>query len=803
MMNPSSAAVRLTLVDTASQPLSHLKATGSLLDALGVRDVASHHWLEQLPFGPADVSAGVENELQAVVAGRREDADLAQAIETSNYYKNVVKRVASGDAPKKTMAALERYLGSSDDIWENSWVRLPVEALNTYAKTILENDLLADKSCCDGPCRHDRARFFVDGPAGQLLRIPISYLLKLSLAQAIGLPDVPLVVRRSGEQMLDHFLNDNTSPETHSFAPVGYTPSRGLGHAVVKETLLRYLLTQLVVQYANRRLGLAAHGQRAIVHFAPHPPSRQKQLNDLISDAFYRELFMSPCLSGWDRGEAKHRYMVLCHEVLSRSQLNTIAKLKEAGIIANNLVVLPCTSNICLANNGTHLSLGSRTLTRLMADGQSGFGEREEKYYGDLVIKICEHFLPLFVGTYSAAPYRLDYWDFHPEKVLGFLPHQLDYTHLRMIWRRWKGKAGIKFFGQPVTPFGPPWLDRALSRLLALRGDLVHDFRLIDYMVSLLSTDESPSLDGTLGNDKRLKADLADMGVFDRRMPLYMLMRLRPFNALHFSGFENRHYSLFEGFDRDMRPAVDLQQLTTMLAYHYMLQGTVTHADIPDNPTLESERRQFFFGAAIGIPTLYLQRNSGNRLMHRILKHCRNMRRSRRYTGYLRVPAVEYQRALIRLLRHDGRQLIEMLGLAPVLDDLEQRIDHPQHNAVAHRIVAQITGDPRRSALKTSGQEFNRAAEAYYREDLRQDHMQEAYSTFCEAVAELDSWQSWRSGAYNRELMTITGGQNAVDFLNTAKSDVIRESLPPETCQKLISLLLLTLHHLKRENGWT
>jgi hypothetical protein len=32
-----------------------------------------------------------------------------------------------------------------------------------------------------------------------------------------------------------------------------------------------------------------------------------------------------------------------------------------------------------------------------------------------LAIKIVEHFLPLFVGAYSAAPYRLDFADFHPE----------------------------------------------------------------------------------------------------------------------------------------------------------------------------------------------------------------------------------------------------------------------------------------------------------------------------------------------------------------------------------------------------
>ena len=113
---------------------------------------------------------------------------------------------------------------------------------------------------------------------------------------------------------------------------------------------------------------------------------------------------------------------------------------------------------------GPHVSLGSRALGALASDSRSGFNEDVEKHCGDLVIKIVEHFLPLFVGTYSAAPYRIDFRDFHPENVLGFLPHELDYTHLRMIWRRWKKKAKIGFLGRSMTPFGPRWLASKLMQ---------------------------------------------------------------------------------------------------------------------------------------------------------------------------------------------------------------------------------------------------------------------------------------------------------------------------------------------------
>lgn len=256
------------------------------------------------------------------------------------------------------------------------------------------------------------------------------------------------VLFKTGKSLLDNFLSDNTSPEVLSFNIP--TATQGIiGDLAAKETSRTLLFSQLLIQYANKTFGLEESGQKCLLYCAPHAPSRQKKLNDVVPDGFYRHLFMSPCLSGWDKGEEKHRYMEICHKTLSRSQLNTIGKLKDAGIITNNLVVLPNTSNTCLANNGTHVSLGSKLLTSQAADRESLFTPGVEKYFGDLVIKIVEHFLPLFVNTYSSSPYRIDFADFHPEKVLGFLPHELDYTHLRMIWRRGRKKPGSVLWAEP------------------------------------------------------------------------------------------------------------------------------------------------------------------------------------------------------------------------------------------------------------------------------------------------------------------------------------------------------------------
>ncbi len=464
--------------------------------------------LKQTPsaFSAYDITAGSENELQAAVVGHSTDVDVPLAIRSSNFFKNILNRAAAGEHSTRLLTELEDYVASHYvRAWDNSWVRLKMGLLSPSVRHLLYQDLHADRTDPGRGLRQDIARFLsvVDGE--ECLRIPISYLLKLSLAQTTDENHgCHPYTNRIGRRLMAHFLNDNSSPETVSFYVVSLSPETGMGREAAKEMAHRFLLTQLLMMYANERFGLRASGQRALVYFAPHPPVRQKLLNDLVSDSFYRELFMNPCLSGWDRGEEKHRYMQLCHEVLSRSQLNAVIKLRDAGIITRNLIVLPSLSNISLANNGTHVSLGSRILTAMAREG-SRYGDLHEKYVGDLVIKMVEHFLPLFVGTYTAAPYRLDFSDFHPERALGFLAHELEGTHLRMLWRRWRKKARLTIFGHPVTPLGPLWLDKILSTLFHLKGDCVTDFRLADYLVALLSTGESPALDGTLGNDIRLK----------------------------------------------------------------------------------------------------------------------------------------------------------------------------------------------------------------------------------------------------------------------------------------------------------
>ena len=486
--------------------------------------------------------------------------------------------------------------------------------------------------------------------------------------------------------------------------------------------------------------------------------------------------------------------MSVCHKVLSRSQINAVAQIKEAGIINSNLVVLPNTSNVSLANNGTHISLGSVKLSRCLADPGSGFTALDEKYTGDLAIKIWEHFLPLFATTYSAAPHRLDFQEFHPERVLGFMPHELTHTHLRMIWRRWKKKANLKVMGKSLTPFGPVWLDRLIANVFRLKGDFVPDGRLIDYFTSVMSTYRSPALNGSLESEASLKKDLTEMGVFDARMALYQLVRLRKYQQMGYSGFEHRYFSVFEDVVRDMGKAADLQVLITALTQKYIYSGQVDHAMIPDLPDVESERRQIFFCTAIGIPTFFVKTRTRNKFLANILKNTAKTRHSRRYPGYTRVIVAEYQRALISLIQTQGPDLISALNGSSLLDDLDYRINSPKTHAAWGRITQGILeGAGKQKPMCMKGALFNEKAEHYYAKNLRQSHISQGFDLLGKVFEQMDLWARYRDSAYGQALGQILGNQDILKFLKSMRQDFMDDTCAPETLKKFIYLMVLVI----------
>src|SRR5580700_651326 len=731
--------------------------------------------LGELPFSPGDVTAGSEDELQAVVVGNAAACDLPITIRDSRFLRNIARRSSSGEAPQQTYLELQEFLSDSEQVWENSWIRFPERRLSPHALNTLLADLKIGERGQLKRRRSDSVKFTFEQGGETWLRIPISYALKLALADLVGMqPYMPEKMSLEAKRLLRHFSNDNTSPETTSFHIVGPRECKLVRKQVARESARRFLFTSLLMSWANHSFGLLESGQRALVYHAPHPPVRQTELSSSISDSFYRELFMSPCLSGWDDGEAKADYMHLCHQVLSRSQLNAVAKLREAGIISNNLIVLPSLSNVSLANNGIHITMGSNGLSQAFGHLELHEAEREEKRLGDLAIKIFEHFLPLFVGTYSAAPYRINFAKFHPEKMLSFLPHELDFTHLRLMWREWKEKAQMSVLGRAVTPYGPHGIDSFFARMFRLRGDLVPDQRLINYPVAWLATEQSSALDGTMGNVARLTSELDELGIVDRRLSFYMPLRLREFGRVGFAGFEGRYYSLFPSYGRDMAPAADFQQLLLMISYRMALEGIITAAEIPDDPTSESERRQpFFFGAA-GLPAFYVHKNSGNELLKKILQHATSVRSSWRHPDYFRVSIRDYRDALLAWLSETASECIEQSQAGDTVQDLRARLADTSQQA-SRRIVSDVMrhsghNDP----LKLSAREFNRLAEEYYREDLRRENLREAYQDLCEDTVSAQNSDIPEMRELMRHGVRV---QDPVRFLESVGERLVRDDL--------------------------
>ena len=763
-----------------------------LSDTLSLAETVSPPFAAEIPFWRDDVTIGLENEFQVAVEGARDDVDLAQSIIASKYYTNLKLRTARGDLAPRVLAELDGFLNDRrNQIWENSWVRFPRHLLGKFASAVFAEDLRADKANPESRQRADAADFHFSRAGEVWLRVPVSYLLKLSLAKALDCPTgsaEPL--RTTGSRMMTHLICDNCSPEVTSFVITNGRPEVLPGRAAAAEVSRQYFFLQLLVQFANQSFGLRQYGQTCRMYLAPNPPARQKHLNDLISDQFYRELFLNPCLSGWDRGEAKKEYMALCHQTLSRSQLNTIAKLREAGIIVNNLVVLPNTSSTSLANNGTHITLGSRSLGPAYA--QPG-GSAREKSNGDLVIKIVEHFLPLFVTAYSAAPYRLDFCHFHPEKALGYLPHELDYTHLRMLWRRWKKKAAIGCCGHSFTPVGPLWLDRLTSGLLRLPGDYLPDVRLIDYLVALHSLDQSPALNGREGNQEQLQRDLFEMGVFDPRMAIYLPYRLRPFARYGFTGFEGRHYSLFPDLEDSVAGAVNLQVLVTALAYRWVSEGLIKHHHIPDDPHTESERRQLFFAAAIGVPTVFIRADNRNLLMRRILALVERQRPSRRYRGYLRVEVGAYRRACLTLLTQESAPFVQTSGVREELEWLEHSLAGSKSGAAGQLTRALLNHQGIRSEdpLRVPAKAFNQAAEQYYRHGLRHRHTIDGLQTLIADGRELENATDPMVNACCRQLL---GAMPPGLFIRETGRRVLAEEATADELQTFILLVVLIIH---------
>ena len=261
-----------------------------------------------------------------------------------------------------------------------------------------------------------------------------------------------------------------------------------------------------------------------------------------------------------------------------------------------------------------------------------------------------------------------------------------------------------------------------------------------------------------------------------------------------FSGFESRYYSLFPSLCEDMSRAVELQILLSSIAFKYMADGHVHHCHIPGTPFVESERRQIFFGAAIGLPTFFVKKDTPNRFLHRILQRTRKIRSSRRYPGYTRVTSREYLFALIDMIEEECKDLIDILNCQEVLDDLRIRIGDPYKSSACGKLVGAIIGSHKRPRHYCA-KDFNTQAEKYYRTDLNSSLLAEAWHFFRADVKDL--YKNHYTDDFDLPKLLLTEKNSSCDpdsFLKQKWEKLTRKELTDRDCSQLIQLLIAAEH---------
>jgi hypothetical protein len=226
-----------------------------------------------------------------------------------------------------------------------------------------------------------------------------------------------------------------------------------------------------------------------------------------------------------------------------------------------------------------------------------------------------------------------------------------------------------------------------------------------------------------------------------------------------------------------------------------MAYGTITSTGIPDTPSAESERRQIFFGAAVGLPTFFVRKETHNPLMTRILNKTAEVRSSRRYPGYVRVHNLAYRKALLAVLREDAADLIELMGLEQTIDDLQARLSDFERLSVAGRLTQGImAATPHSTPLKMAAREFNLQAEQYYRDTLRRSQIQEAVSLLTATAGRIDREQCRLDDETRRALRSVLQDQDMIGLVQRCTPDLLNDQADLRTLQRLANLLLLTVH---------
>jgi len=143
------------------------------------------------------------------------------------------------------------------------------------------------------------------------------------------------------------------------------------------------------------------------------------------------------------------------------------------------------------------------------------------------------------------------------------------------------------------------------------------------------------------------------------------------------------------------------------------------------------------------------------------------------------------------------------MQMKEVIDNLEARIADPDHNAVSGKLTNEILQHAGASSpFKLSGNEFNMAAEAFYRKNLRKQHLAEALSVTADDCVKLEKAAA-ADDALAKAISQALNGKQVCEFLSGIREDVLNENLNTGRLTSLICLLiLLTCREMAEEERY-
>jgi hypothetical protein len=132
--------------------------------------------------------------------------------------------------------------------------------------------------------------------------------------------------------------------------------------------------------------------------------------------------------------------------------------------------------------------------------------------------------------------------------------------------------------------------------------------------------------------------------------------------------------------------------------------------------------------------------------------------------------------------------------LQETIADLKCRIEEPDLYGAAGKLQRGILNNGIDAPLDMKGEEFNRQAEQYYRNDLRKEHMREAWQILVRDVGKLERESRADGEFYPAALREMMGGQDTAAFLDHLEEDILEEKAPATVIAKLLQLMILTIH---------